>query len=304
MSLDLRAAAGDYLAARRARGYRLADHGWLIRSFLDDLERRGGTMITVADAVAFAQWPPEASRRWHAQRLHVIAGLAGYVHALDPAAAELVPAGLIRARVTRRHPYLYSDEQIQALLAAASALSPPPLAATMSTLIGLLAVSGLRSGEAIALDVGDLDTERRVLRVTGKYGKRRLVPLHPTAVEALTGYLAGRPADGPLLVGVRGGRLNANTARAVFGTLVQECGLLARPGCGAPRLHDFRHSFAVHSLTEAQRSGSDVDARVAVLADYLGHVDPACTYWYLEASPQLMAAVGERVAACFRRDHR
>lgn len=304
MSLDLRAAAGDYLAARRARGYRLADHDWLIRSFLDDLTRRGGTTITVADAVAFARWRPETCQRWHAQRLHVIAGLAGYVHALDPAAAELVPAGLIRARIIRRHPYLYSDEQIEALLAAAGALCPPALAATMSTLIGLLAVSGMRVGETIALDAGDLDTDRQLLRVTGKYGKRRLVPLHPTTVDALTGYLAGRPADGPLLVGVRGNRLNANTARAAFGALVQQRGLEARPGCGAPRLHDFRHSFAVHSLTEAQRSGSDVDARVAVLADYLGHVDPACTYWYLEASPQLMAAVSERVAASFRRDHR
>lgn len=304
MSLDLHAAAGDYLAARRARGYRLADHDWLIRSFLDDLQRRDVTTITVADAVAFARSRPQTSQRWHAQRLHIIAGLAGYVHALDPTAAELIPAGLIRARVTRRHPYLYSTEQIQALLAAAFALSPPPRAATMSTLIGLLAVSGMRVGEAIALDVGDLDPDRRVLRVTGKYGKRRLVPLHPSTVEALTGYLAGRPADAPLFVGVRRNRLNANSARAVFGALVQECRLPEWPGCGAPRLHDFRHTFAVNSLTEAQRSGSDVDARVAMLADYLGHIDPACTYWYLEASPQLMAAVGERVAASFRRDHR
>lgn len=85
---------------------------------------------------------------------------------------------------------------------------------------------------------------------------------------------------------------------------MQQCGLPARPGCGPPRLHDFRHSFAVHSLTEALRSGSDVDARVAVLADYLGHVDPACTYWYLQASPELMRAVSERVAASFRRGHR
>lgn len=304
MSLDLHAAAAEYLAARRARGYRLADHDWLIRSFLDGLKRRGVATITVADAVAFARCRPQTGPRWHAQRLRAIAGLAGYVHALDPEAAELVPAGLIRARVTRRHPYLYSDEQIQALYAAACALCPPPLAATMSTLIGLLVVSGLRVGEAIALDVGDLDTDRRVLRVTGKYGKRRLVPLHPSTVEVLKSYLGGRPADRPLLVGVRGNRLNANTARAVFGTLVQECRLPARPGCGAPRLHDFRHSFAMHTLTEAQRSGADVDARVAVLADYLGHVDPTCTYWYLQASPQLMTAVGERVAAAFHRDHR
>lgn len=304
MSLDLQAAAADYLAARRSRGYRLADHDWLIRSFLDDLTHRGVNTITVADAVAFARSRPQTGQRWHAQRLHVIAEFAGYVHALDPAAAELVPAGLIRARVTRRHPYLYSDEQVQALLAAASALSPPTRAATMFTLLGLLAVSGMRVGEAIALDIGDLDIDRRLLRVTGKYGKRRLVPLHPSTVEALIAYLAGRRTDGPLLVGVRGHRLNVTTAQQAFRALVRECGLPPRPGCGAPRLHDFRHSFAVHSLTEAQRGSSDVDARVAVLADYLGHVDPACTYWYLEAAPALMAAVSERVAASFRRDQR
>ncbi|MDQ2709409.1 MAG: tyrosine-type recombinase/integrase [Actinomycetota bacterium] len=241
MTLDLHAAAVGYLAARRARGYRLTDHDWLIRSFLDDLDRRGVTTITVVDALAFARWRPETSQRWHAQRLHVIADLARYVHALDPAAAELVPAGLIRARVTRRHPYLYSHEQIQALLAAASALSPPPLAATMSTLIGLLAVSGMRVGEVVALDVDALDTDRHVLAVTGKYGKRRLVPLHPSTVEVLISYLDGRGAGGPLFVGVRGARLNANTARAVFGALVRECRLQTRPGCGTPRLHDFRH---------------------------------------------------------------
>lgn len=304
MTIDLRVAASDYLVARRARGYRLVDHGWLIRSFLDDLQRRDVTTITVADAVAFARWRPETDRRWHAQRLQVIRGLARYVHTLDPAAAELVPAGLIRARVTRRHPYLYSTEQIQALLAAASALSPPSLAAAMRALIGLLWASGMRVGEVVALDVGDLDTDRRLLRVTGKYGKRRIVPLHPSTVEALTGYLGGRRVSGPLLVGVKGRRLNANTARAVFRELVKECRLEARPGCGAPRLHDFRHVFAMNSLTETQRSGSDVDARVAALADYLGHVDPACTYWYLEASPELMGAVSERVVAFFQERRR
>jgi integrase/recombinase XerD len=263
MTLDLRAAAGDYLAARRARGYRLADHDWLIRSFLDDLARRGGTTITVADAVAFARWRPETGQRWHAQRLHVIAGLAGYVHALDPAAAELVPAGLIRTRVIRRHPYLYSDEQIEALLAAAGALSPPALAATMSTLIGLLAVSGIRVGEAIALDAGDLDTDRQLLRVTGKYGKRRLVPLHPTTVDALTGHLAGRPADGPLLVGVRGNRLNANTARAAFRRLAQEnaaprdCTISGTP---SPCTASPRRSAAARTWTRAWRCSPTTSA--------------------------------------------
>lgn len=298
MTIDLRAAAAEHLAAQRARGYRLADHDWLIRSFLDDLERRGVVTITVADAVAFAR-QPEAGERWHVQRLQVIRDLARYVHGIDPAAAELVPAGLIRARVVRRHPYLYSDVQVEALLAAASALSPRALGTTMHTFIGLLSVSGLRSGEAVALGAGDLDTAQQVLRVTGKYGKPRLVPLHRNVVEVLAGYLGDRGTTEPFFLGVKGGRLNATTARAVFRELVTECRLEPRPGCGTPRLHDFRHRFAVNSLADAQRSGKDVDACVAVLADYLGHVDAACTYWYLEASPELMTRVSERVAAFF-----
>jgi integrase len=201
MIIDLRVAARGYLAAQRARGHRFADHDWLIRSFLDDLERRGVTTITVVDALTFARGRPETAQRWHAQRLQVIRGLARYVHTLDPAAAELVPAGLIRARATRRHPYLYSNEQIETLLAAASALSPPSLAATMHALIGLLSVSGMRIGEVVALDVADLDTDRQVLRVTGKYGKQRIVPLHPSTVEALARYLGGHRAAGPLFIG-------------------------------------------------------------------------------------------------------
>ncbi len=161
MTVDLRAAAVEHLAARRARGYRLADHDWLIRSFLDDLERRGTTRITVADALAFASQRPGCHQRWQVTRLRVIRDLARYVHDLDPASADLVPVGLIRARVIRRQPYLFSDEQVRALLAAASGLSPTRFAATMHVFIGLLSVTGLRAGEAVSLAVGDLDTRVR-----------------------------------------------------------------------------------------------------------------------------------------------
>ena len=301
MSVDLRAAAADHLAHRRARGYRLADHGWLLGAFLDALHARGHTTITVADAMAFAQAQPATGRLWQATRLRAVRGLAAHVHAINPAAAELIPAGLIPAKVTRRVPYLYSDEQIAALMSGAAALSPALLAASMHTLIGLLAVTGLRSGEAVALDVEDLDTDRRVLAVTGKYGKRRIVPLHPTTVEALAHYrqahaTAAAPT-GALLLAAKGGRLRPDKARAAFRALAHACDLPGRPGCGPPRLHDLRHTFAVNSLLDAHRQGVDVDARIAALATYLGHVEPAHTYWYLTASPELMALVSDRVAA-------
>ena len=134
----------------------------------------------------------------------------------------------------------------------------------MQTLIGLLASTGLRSGEAGALDAGDLDAAARLLTVTGKYGRVRLVALHPTTVQALTGYLrvrASRAAPaGPLLVGETGHRLNLTMARHIFRSLTRQCRLAPHPGCGAPRLHDFRHRLAVNTLIDAHRQGRDVDA--------------------------------------------
>lgn len=299
MSVDLRVAASDYLRDRRARGYVLADEDWLLASFLDGLAARRQTRITVGAALAFATERPGATRGWQARKLRAVRGLAAHVHALDPAAAELVPAGLIPSKTPRRIPYLYSEEQIVALMDAARALTPRMLGASMHTLIGLLAATGMRSGEAAALDVEDLDTERHVLRVTGKNRRMRHLPLHPTTVRALLDYLQVRaklaPPTGPLLIGAKGGRLNLTSARAAFRALVNDLQLPVAPGCRAPRLHDARHSFAVNALIEAHRQGLDVDARIATLSNYLGHVDPAHTYWYLTASPQLMQTVRERM---------
>ena len=301
MSVDLRAAAADYLAARRARGYRLADHDWILRAFLDELEARDLTTISITDALAFAVSRPETQRCAQAARLQAIRGLAAYVHGLDPAAAQLIPARLIAAKVTRRIPYLYTGEQIAALMASTADLSPAIFAASMHTLIGLIAATGLRSGEAFALDVEDLDVERAVLTATGKYGKQRLVPLHASTVQALADYQRVRSAHaaprGALFLGAKGGRLNPNTARAAFRALVEAADLPARPGCPTPRLHDLRHGFAVDTLIDAHRQGVDVDARIAALATYLGHVNPLNTYWYLTASPELMAVVRDRITA-------
>jgi integrase len=301
MSVDLRACAGDHLRDRRARGYVLADGDWLINNFLDGLAAHGQTRITVADAVAFATEHPHTTRGWQARKLRAIRDLAAHVHGCDPAAAELIPAGLIACKMPRRIPYLYSGEQIAELMSRALALSPAMLGASMHTLIGLLAATGMRGGEAAALDIENLDPERRVLVVTGKNKRVRLVPLHRTTVQALTDYQQLRatlaPQNGALLIGPKGGRLNMNTARAAFRTLVNDCRLPVGPGCRAPRLHDCRHTFAVNTLIDAHRQGADIDARIATLANYLGHLDPTHTYWYLTASPQLMQTVRERITA-------
>jgi len=309
VSTDLRAVIGAHLAARRARGYRLDGHEQLLGAFLDSLEAHGETCITVPAALAFATAPAGTARVWHAQRLAAVRSFAGYVHALDPAAADPVPDGLIPARAARRIPYLYSGEETARLMAAAAALSPPVLAASMRTLIGLLASTGIRSGEARALDAPDLDTAGQVLSVTGKHGRTRLIALHPSTAGALADYLqirARHVADGTsaLLIGRAGRRLNFNMAREIFRSLTASCGLVPRPGCGAPRLHDFRHAFAVATLIDAHRQGRDVDACIAVLATHLGHVAPSHTYWYLTVTPALADAVSERAALSYQGGNR
>jgi integrase/recombinase XerD len=305
MSTDLRAAISSHLAARRARGYRLEGHDQLLGAFLDSLEARGETRITVPAAVAFATAPAGTARAWHAQRLAAVRSFAGYVHALDPSAVDPVPGGLIPGRIPRRVPYLYSGEETTRLMAAAGALPSAVLAASMRTLIGLLASTGIRSGEAFALDAINLDTAEQVLTVTGKHGRKRLIALHPSAASALSDYLRFREqhaADGTPapLIGQSGRRLNGNIARAVFRSLVIGCGLEPRPGCRSPRLHDFRHAFAVSTLIDAHRQGRDVDECIAVLATHLGHIIPSHTYWYLTVTPVLADAVSERAALYYQ----
>jgi integrase/recombinase XerD len=247
MSTDLREAIAGHLAERRARGYRLEGREQLLGAFLDSMEARGETRITVPAAVAFATAPSGTARAWRAQRLAAVRSFAGYVRALDPAAADLVPAGLIPGRIPRRVPYLHSGEETARLMAAAGTLPSPVIAASMRTLIGLMASTGIRSGEAFALDATDLDIAAQTLTITGKYGRKRLIALHPSAADALSGYLRFREqhaADGAaaLLIGRAGRRLNRTMAIALFRSLATGCGL-ERPGCRSPRLHDFRHSF-------------------------------------------------------------
>ncbi len=169
----------------------------------------------------------------------------------------------------------------------------------------MLSSTGIRSGEAFALDVSDLDTTAQVLTVTGKHGRKRLIALHPSAAAALSGYLRfrGQHAAGgtaALLIGQAGRRLNRNMAIAIFRSLATGCGLEPRPGCRSPRLHDFRHSFAVSTLVDAHRQGCDVDERIAVLATHLGHIIPSHTYWYLTVTPALADAVSERAALYYQ----
>jgi integrase/recombinase XerD len=241
----LRQALDEYLSLRRALGYRLDSAGRLLSQFLDYLDQRGTDTITIEDTLTWAARPAQASRHWWAIRVSAVRGFATYLRGTD-ARVEVPPAGLIRCGTCRATPYLYSDAEIRALIQATAALRPRLRAATYQTLIGLLAVSGIRIGEAIAADEQDLDLDHGILLVRhAKFDKRRLVPLHPTTVQALAGYLrlrhrlhprAGSPA---LFISTAGTRLLHSNIGLTFARLTQQVGLTDRSAGCRPRIHDY-----------------------------------------------------------------
>jgi integrase/recombinase XerD len=287
---SLRAALEDYLALRRALGFKLDNAGRLLGQFVDYLEERGIDTITTDDALAWVSLPAGASPHWLRIRLGAVRGFAAYLHGLD-ASVMVPPPGLLRSGPCRATPYLYSAGEIVSLLKATAELRPALRAATYYSLIGLLAVTGMRIGEAIALDDQDLDPERAVLVVrNSKFGKSRLVPLHPTTAAALTRYLELRDELCPrrpspaLFVSGRGTRLLHSNIQLTFAGLTKRCGIARRSASCRPRVHDLRHAFAVTSLLGWYATGEDVAAMLPRLATYLGHTDPKHTFWYYSDS--------------------
>ena len=296
-------ALDDYLALRRALGFKLAAPARLLGQFVSYLEARGTATITTADALAWAVLPAGASPAWQAIRLAAVRGFASYLHGSDPS-VQVPPAGLIRRGNDRATPYLYSDADIRAIIAAAAGLRPRFRAATYQALISLLAVSGIRIGEALALDGGDLDADGGMLIVRdAKFGKTRLVPLHPSTTAALTRYAAlrdehhPRPAAPALFLSTAGTRLLHSNVGLTFNQLTAQAGLTRRSAACRPRIHDVRHSFTVATVLGWYRDGADVAAMMPRLSTYLGHADPKHTYWYLSAAPELMALAGDKLHA-------
>ncbi len=302
---DLRAALDDYLAIRRALGFKLTRAGLLLADFVSHQEASGTDTITIDAALAWATLPPNGASEWWAQRLSVVRSFARHLHAIDPA-HEVPPTDLLPGRSHRATPYLYSDADIAALMAAAREFRSPLRAATFETLVGLLAVSGLRIGEALRLDRDDVDLVHGVLAVRlSKFGKSREVPLHATTVEALAAYARERdrlclhPVGPAFFVSTAGTRLLYCNAHLGWLDLVRRAGLQPRSATCRPRPHDLRHSFAVATLLGWYRDGVDVAARMPMLSTYLGHVHPANTYWYLSAAPELLNLVVVRLEATF-----
>ena len=297
---DLRQALDDYLAIRRALGFKLQRVGQMLPGFVTYMEQAGAATITTELALAWAKQPAGGAAWWR-MRLRAVRGFARYVQNVDPC-TEVPPGDLLPAPPARATPYLYSESDVGRLMTAARALASPLKAVTYETLVGLLATTGMRMGEAIHLDRADLDWDNGVLTVrSSKFGKSREVPLHPSTLGALRAYqlrcdqLCPRPKAPSFFISTTGTRLDQPTVGATFVMLARQAGLRPRSLRCRPRPHDLRHSFAVRTLLNWYRAGDNVESKLPLLSTYLGHVSPASTYWYLTAAPELLALASKRL---------
>jgi integrase len=300
---DLPKAISEYIRLRRALGFQLRGAQRYLRRFAEFMARRKARFITTALAVQWATVPTGCHPGNWARRLSVIRCFARFRQAADPR-NEVPPQGLLPQRHRRTPRSIPTDADLASLLTAARRVRSPKglWATTHATLIGLLAVTGMRVGEAVALDHRDVDFQNGVIAIRhAKFGKSRLVPLHPSTLKPLRAYARLRDKTIPTTTSAaafftseRGNRLTAKFVGKKYLVLARQAGFRAARGCTGPRLHDLRHRFAVRTMVAWYRDGVDVERSLPVLATYLGHLNVATTYWYLSATPELLALAVRR----------
>lgn len=292
----LRERLDEYLAMRRALGFQLEDIERQVGLFLAWLEDRGQTRtFTIDDAVTWARLNPDAHPSWWATRLSLVRRFTNYLNA-SGVDVPVIPSGLLPARKPRAVPFIYSQADLDALLAACDTeFTDDRIAATVRTVIGLLAATGLRIGEALGLRVDDIDSENDLLVIQAAKSAERLVPVHPSTTTALAQYIAlpARTAThpdphGPVFVTSNGTGYAYASFQSLFKRVREAAGLAPR-GRARPRLHDLRHTFATAHMTAAYTHRGDPERVLSLLATWLGHSDTAHTYWYLTATGELMA---------------
>lgn len=294
---------------RRALGFKLTTWGQRLMSFIGYLESTGAGHITIEAALTWATSTPASTDPvYWARRLDVVRIFARHLKTLD-AATEIPPLDALPHRYRRITPYLYSPAEIVSLMGAAGALKPQLRGQTWQTVLGLLAVTGMRVSEACRLDRQDVDLDKGVLAVRdSKFGKSRDVPVHPSTTAALRRYdrlrdrLWPAPACPAFFISTRGTRLDASNMPADFAKLLHPAGIAPIPGRRRQRIHDLRHTFTVATLLQWYEDGADVQARLPLLATYLGHVDPKSSYWYFSGSPELLALAADRLERAFTPD--
>jgi len=286
-------AVDTYLAVRRATGFALDHTEGYLRHFARFATARGHTHIVAITAVDWASLATSEAQRHH--RLQTVLRFAHFMAAEDPR-HEIPPEGMFSGRRQRPMPYLFSDEEIQQLMGAASRLGPPGSLRphTYSTLFGLLAVTGMRVSEARNLHLHDVTVDGLIIRES-KFHKSRLLPLHATTRTALDRYVAHRcqcaGANPHLFVTRRGGKLSRTVVSETFHQVLKAAGIPHRPARRRLRLMDLRHTFAVRALERCPETRDAIGHHTLALTTYMGHACVSDTYWYLETTPQLMTDI-------------
>ena len=293
----LSAAVDSYLAGRRAAGFQLNDHEGILRDFARFASAKGEALVRTRTVLEWVR-ARDGSPLRRCVRLRTVVHFARYLQAEDER-HEIPPKDACgRHRPRRRPPFLFTPQAVKALVHEARALGPEgslqPL--VYNTLFGLLASTGLRISEALNLQLEDVTSEGLVVRNT-KFGKNRLLPLHPTARKALDHYVECRRQEPGaceyLFLSMKGRRLHASTVRHVFRRLVRSLGIARREDKPRPRLHDLRFYFANQVLTNRSDNDEGISRHMVALTTYLGHNDVRNSYWYLEATPKLLFKVAE-----------
>jgi integrase/recombinase XerD len=285
-----------YLRLRRQLGYKLVVAGMLLRNFVRFAEQEGAKQINTKLALRWARLPSGITQTQKANRLGLVRRFAQYVSTLEPG-TEVPVQKLIPYQFRRQDPYPYSEENVVRLVAAARHIDPANeiKVPTLGTLFGLLAVTGMRVGEAMALEREEVNFSQGMLTLHhAKGNKSRLIPLHLSTLQALQQYarlrdeLYPRPVSPTFFVWEGGVRLLHCTVHRWFLLVACEIGLRQPGGRRGPRIHDLRHHFAIRTLLNWYQSNVDVEAHLPELATYLGHVHVRDSYWYLSAVPQLL----------------
>lgn len=296
-------AVEDYLAMRQGLGYKLRSHIPALRDFAAFLKRKSASYITVNLALNWVQEYAHGHPANRAAHLVFVRGFAHFWSATDPR-TEVPPEGLLPFRYSRKAPYIYTEKEIRALINAARHIGPANGLArwTYSTILGLLAATGLRISEALRLHRDDVDSTNGVLTIRlTKFKKSRLVPLHSSTTEALRQYARRRDSLYPWLttphffVSARRGPLSYVTIYLAFIKVSCQIGLRRTGDHSGPRMHDLRHRFAVATLMDWYRRGLNVEQHLPTLSTYLGHTDVTDTYWYLSAVPELLSLTAKRL---------
>jgi integrase/recombinase XerD len=305
--MTLHAELDRYLHLRRMFGVKLKTDELRLRSFVTFVDQAGKTFVTFELILDWMKCQRPASSGTKASRFSAVRQFAQWLRGMDDRHEDPPPRGFVPGYVARPAPYIYSNCEIAEIIRAAQDL--PSIygirGLTCAMLYGLVAVTGMRIGEALALDTADFDVERQLLHIrSGKNCRERILPIDPGVAQRLTNYCAERDRllerhSQSLFVNCKGERPNYCWARANFVRVCQSIGLRGawtKPMAGKPpRIHDLRHTFAVRTLTEWYRAGNDAAREMHKLTIYLGHEGPRDTYWYLQAVPELLELASARL---------